>query len=161
MSRLSVEAGLAHIELNQLVVDFFEEIDVHHGLEVTRFYAEDGILYLGDFTFKGREAIGSFYRNRLEKVRAEQKDGVRTARHAFSNFRAALAADGSANIKFLNTQYSGEGNMPVAFDGPTSVVDCRMACSRDAEGRWLIKEFRGTVVFAGKDPFLNKMLMKR
>ena len=161
MRKFTPETAIAAIELQQMVIDFLHEIDVNEGRDITDFYAEDGTFLLGDYTYRGHAAIGNFYKDRAERVRSQLKDGARTSRHSFTNLRISIEDGNRADLRFCNVQFSGEGKAPVRdFDGPTMVVDCRMACRCDTDGQWRIAEFQGSPTFVGKDPFLNKMLIK-
>lgn len=161
MPRLAPENAGAAMELQCMVAEFFYEIDVNGGAHVTEFYAPDAAFLLGDFKYQGHAAIAKFYADRAERIRVEQKDGIRAARHSFTNFRAAFQDKTHATINFINVQFSGEGKIPVRdFTGPTMVVDCQMQCRRDADGQWRIVMFQGSPVFVGNDPFLNKRVVK-
>jgi hypothetical protein len=159
--RFDAEAAAIATVLQQMLIDFGREADFNDARNITDFYAEDGTLVAGDSTFRGHAAIKEFYVVRNERVRREQKDGVRTVRHTFSNVQVVIDDANDATLNFGSPNYSGAGMAPVAgLVGPTMFSDCQMKFRRQANGQWLITLFRGMPVFVGGDPFLNKTALK-
>jgi hypothetical protein len=162
MRNFTTETTIVAIELQQLLTDFAREGDFNNGHNTADFYAEDGILEVGDtHTFHGRLAIRQFYVKRNERVRTEQKGGVRTVRHTFTNVQVLIEDKDHATLNFGSLNYSAGGTPPLTdLVGPTLFSDCRMVLRRDASGQWRITLFRGDAVFIGNDPFLNKTILK-
>jgi len=161
MNNLTADTALISLQLQQLLMEFAHEVDLNSGQNIGDFYTEDGAFLLGDFVYRGRETIVQFYKERAARVKAEEKDGVRTIRHTFVNMRAAIEENNRATLYFVSVYYSGGGKPPVPnLTGPTTVADCHIICRRDREGRWRIAEFKGTPIFLGGDQFLNKSLVK-
>jgi ketosteroid isomerase-like protein len=161
MNNLSSDAALVTLQLQQLLMEFAHEVDLNNGQGIGNFYTEDGSFLVGDFTYRGREAVKGFYRDRLERVKKEEKDGARTGRHTFVNMRSDVKDKDNAILYSISVHYSGGGKPPVPnLTGPTTIADVRMICRREGDGRWRIVEFHGKPIFLGGDQFLNKMLVK-
>jgi hypothetical protein len=161
MRKYDAESLAIATVLQQLLIDFGREADFNDAHNITNFYAEDGILVAGDGSFRGRAAIRQFYAVRNERVRREQKDGMRTVRHTFTNVQVLIEDPSHATLNFGSPNYSGAGIPPVTgLVGPTMFSDCQMKFRRHANGQWLITLFRGTPIFIGSDPFLNKIALK-
>jgi hypothetical protein len=161
MPRFDRESALIAIELQQIVAEFANEIDSNDGLDLAGFYTEDGVFFVGDTPYKGREAIGKFYRDRLERIPALHKDGIRVGAHTFLNLRTEVRDAHNASVFFTNVSYAGEGKPPVRMTiTPAMITTCRMDFRLEADGRWRITSFTGTPVFIGDDPFTRSQLLK-
>lgn len=148
-------------ELEQFLGRFFKELD-NNGLNITDYYADDGVFVVGGNTFTGHEGIRSFYTARLENVRANDPEAIRTSRHTFANLRVTDASADRATLDFINLTYAGDGAPPIAgLLGPSVVSDCHLECVRSDEGKWLIKRFEGEAIFIGSDPLMNKMAVSQ
>jgi SnoaL-like domain len=161
MANLTPENAFISAQLQQLLMEFAHEVDHNGGRNIGAFYTEDGAFLLGDFAYRGRDTIIKFYKDRAAKVIAEEKDGARTGRHTFINMRVSVADNDNATLNFISAHYSAGGKPPIPnLKGPTTVADCHIVCRREADGNWRIVEFKGTPIFLGGDPFLNKMMVK-
>jgi ketosteroid isomerase-like protein len=161
MSRLDPEAALSALELQQLIADWGHELDANGGLGLMDLCTEDCNYVVGGTSFRGRAAVRRFYVDRGERVRTQQKDGVRTQRHTISNLRISFQDASRANLEFTIVNYSGEGKAPVfGLAGPSIVADCRMHCRREGDGSWRIAEFSSEPIFVGNDPFLNAAVVR-
>lgn len=73
------------------------------------------------------------------RVASEQKDCIRTVRHAFTNVLFVIEDEGHAILKFGNLNYSGGGIPPSSgLVGPTLFSDCQMKLRGDADGQWRV-----------------------
>jgi hypothetical protein len=161
MRSFDSESARIALELQQLVAEWSFELDAKGGLELMELCTEDCNYVVGRTSYRGRAAVRKFYADRGERVRAQQKDGVRTQRHTVSNLRISLRDGARAELHFTIVNYSGEGKSPVfGLTGPSIVADCRMQCQREADGVWRIAEFTSEPVFVGNDPFLNAAVLK-
>jgi hypothetical protein len=149
------------LELQQFVAEFCHELD-NDGENIIAFYFEDGAFVVGGNTYRGHAGVARFYADRLEKVRTQQKDGVRTARHTFVNLRMEVRDLDNATLNFINLTYTGEGRPPIVdVGGPAVISDCRMVCRRDADGKWRLKRFEGDTIFlGGNDALMRQMALK-
>jgi hypothetical protein len=162
MRRFDQESAMATVAVQQLVIDWGYELDINDGVNVAELLTEDCNYCVGTASFRGRDAVVGFYAARLERVRREQKDGIRTQRHVITSIRVILTDPSHASVNFFVVNFSGGGKPPL-FDAatPTIVVDGRMACCREADGIWRISEFDTAPVFVGNDPFLNATLLQK
>ncbi|HET8882591.1 MAG TPA: nuclear transport factor 2 family protein [Solimonas sp.] len=161
MARFDRESALIAIELQQLVAEFAHEIDSNDGLDLARFYTADGVFFVGDTQYQGHAAINKFYSDRLERIPALHKDGIRVGAHTFLNLRTEVRDPHNASVFFTNVSYAGEGKPPVrATITPAMITTCRMDFRLEADGQWRIASFTGTPVFVGDDPFTRAQLLK-
>jgi hypothetical protein len=162
MPRFDQETAVAAMELHQLIAEWAYELDANGGLSMPRLCTEDCEYLVGGVSHRGHAAVLKFYSDRGERVRNQQKDGVRTQRHTVTNLRVAFQASDRAEVGFLLVNYSKEGKPP-AMDlvGPTIIADCRMEMRLEADGDWRISLFDSTPVFIGNDPFLNASVVPK
>jgi ketosteroid isomerase-like protein len=162
MPRFDQQTAVDAIELQQLVADWSEDLDLTGGATVTKLCTDDCTYMLGGTPHTGHAAISAFYAARNERVRTQQKDGIRTQRHALTNLRVTFKGADNAEGKFLVVNYSAEGPAPALnLVGPTIVADARMEFRRETDGEWRISLFDSTPVFVGNDPFLNASVVKK
>jgi hypothetical protein len=162
MPRFSNETALAAVEVQQLILDWGHDLDINGGLKVADLCTEDCAYHVGGKVHSGPSAVTGFYTDRAERIRTQQRDGVRTQRHSLSNLRVVFKDKDHASVTFLVVNYSAEGKAPALnLVGPTIVADSRMECRRDKDGEWRIALFDSAPVFIGNDPFLNASVVKR
>jgi len=162
MTRLNNETVLDTIELQHLILDWGHELDINGGINVASLCTDDCNYLLGGISHRGRDAITKFYAGRAERIRLQQKDGVRTQRHTLSNIRAIIQDKDHATVRFMVVNYSAEGKAPARdLVGPTIVADARMECRRDSDLIWRIALFDSQPIFVGNDPFLNASVVKK
>ena len=162
MPRFNQETAVSAIELQQLIVEWGYELDMNGGLNIAALCTEDCNYLVGGISHRGHAAVKKFYTDRGERVRTQQKDGVRTQRHTITNLRVSFQDKDLATVNFILVNYSAEGKAP-AFNltGPTIIADCRMECRREADGEWRIALFDSEPTFIGNDPFLNAAVVKK
>jgi ketosteroid isomerase-like protein len=151
----------ARLELQQLVTDYWRELDHNGARNITDFYAEDCTFVAGvNYSLSGRAGVRQFYDARAELVQGE-KDGVRTTRHTYTNLSIRLESEDKARVELVTINYSGGGHPPVTdFTGPTMVADVALDCRREPDGAWRIVRFAGAPLFVGAEPFTRKVVMK-
>lgn len=160
MRTFNQEAVIAAFELQQLVADYCHLLDCNDGVGAAEFFTEDCLVEAGLVSYRGRAAMKKFYSELAQRVSSEQKDGVWTSRHGFTNFRVAFAAADRATVNFLFVNFSAVGRAPLLNATKPSVIsDARLECRRDARGQWRIFELRGAPIFVGDDPHLNKTVL--
>lgn len=156
------ESALAVVALQQLIAEWGYRLDFHGGSDVADLCTPDCTYLVGGTTHSGPAAVNAFYAARNERVRALQKDGVRTQRHTISNLRVTFSDADNASATFLLVNYSKEGPAPALdLTGPTIVADCQMDCRREADGEWRIALFDSQPIFIGNDPFLNAAVVSK
>lgn len=162
MPRFDQVTAATAMELQQLIVEWTYDLDANGGLTITRLCTEDCDYLVGGKNYRGHAAVQKFYSDRGERVRTQQRDGVRTQRHTVTNFRIAFLAKDHADVRFTLVNYSAEGKAPALnLVGPTIIADCRMECRLGADGEWRISLFDSTPVFIGNDPFLNASVVPK
>lgn len=161
MRELDAETVAIVTTLQQMLYAFGHTIDARYGEGIAEFYAEDGTFVLGDNAYRGRAAITAFYEAHGRRIREEQRDGARQVLHAFVNVRVAVQDRDHATLDFFNINYSAEGARPVAGAiAPNMIVECHMACRREANGHWRIAEFRSVPQFVAGEGFVNRLLAR-
>jgi hypothetical protein len=162
MRKLDLETAVAAIELQQLVVDYWQEIDLNGGRHAAEFFITDCVAEVGLVSFKGHTGVKKYYADRLESIRVQQNDGIRTTRHTFLNLRIVFENNSHATLSFLIMTFAGSGKPPV-MDGtaPVAVSDARFECRCEADGQWRIAGFYGAPVFIGGEDFAKKALLGR
>ena len=159
MRELDIETVAIVTTLQQMLYAFGRVIDADYGAGITEFYTEDGAFVLGDNVYRGRAAIAAFYEEHGRRIREQQQDGVRQVLHAFVNVRVAVEDRDNATVDFFNINYSAPGPRPVAGPiAPNMIVECHMACRREADGHWRIAEFRSVPQFVAGEAFVNRLL---
>lgn len=149
------------IELQQLILHWGHDLDASGGTNVASLCTEDCEYNVGGVTHTGHSAITAFYAARNERVRTQQKDGVRTQRHTITNLRVSFQSEDRAQVEFLIVNYSAEGKAPALnLIGPTIIADSRMECRRGSDREWRISLFDSAPIFVGNDPFLNASVIK-
>lgn len=152
MRTFSNDAAAAAVELEQLSIDYWRDIDFNDARKLHEFYTEDCSFAAGENTYRGRDGIKAFY-----DIARAAKVGM-TTRHSMSNLHVVVHDHTCATIEFLIMSYRGAGKLPVTgLQGPALVSDGRMECRREADGKWRITSFAGTPVFMGNDPVLEKL----
>ena len=162
MPRFDRETALSALEIQQLIVEWCRELDINGGADIAELCTEDCTYMLAGKPHVGHAAVRAFYAARNERVRTQQRDGVRTQRHAISNFLTAFQGPGAASVAFTLVNYSAEGKAPALnLVGPTIVADCRMEFVRGEDGEWRISLFDSAPIFVGNDPFLNAAVVQK
>jgi len=162
MPRYGTDMALDVLEVQQLILDWAHDLDINGGFKVADLCTADCSYQVGGHYQSGRAAVLKFYTDRAERIRTQQKDGIRTQRHSVSNIRVAFKDKDQATVKFLVVNYSAEGKAPALdLKGPTIVADSRMECRRDKDGEWRVALFDSEPVFIGSDPFLNATVLKK
>lgn len=154
MRTFNSETAVAAIALQQMVVDYWRDVDFNWGHSAAEFYAEDCVAEIGANSYKGHAGIKKYYAEREAGIRAEEQGGVRTTRHGIINLQISFESDKRATLNFVIVTFAGAGKAPV-FDCTTPVLvsDARFECRCDADGQWRIFGFHGAAVFISNDPF--------
>jgi hypothetical protein len=154
------ESAFHFVALQQLVAEYFAELDTTFGVNSPQFFTEDGVVDIGHMSFQGHAAMREFYEELARQVATQDPTGMRTTRHAYTNFRVSFESDASAIVDLLVIEFSGSGPPPLLdASAPTIVSDARLRCRLESDGRWRIFELTGRPVFAGNDPVLNRLLV--
>ena len=85
--------------------------------------------------------------------------GARITRHTFTGLGVSFGAGDRATVTFLSLNFSGCGEPPLTDATlPVIISDTRLECRRE-QGEWRIAELHGAPVFAGRDAFMNQLLI--
>ncbi len=159
MRRFSPEQAAIAVELEQMVVDYWREVDFNGGANAADFFTEDAVAELGAIAFTGHAGVRQWYAERQARILEEQADGVRTSRHSFQNLHIDIESSERAVLSFLIVTYAGGGVPPLLGPtAPVAVSDASFACRREAGGQWRIHRFTGAPVFIGEEDFARKAL---
>ena len=162
MPRFDSQTALSALEIQQLIAEWCRELDINGGADIAALCTENCTYMLAGKPHVGHAAVRAFYAARNERVRTQQRDGVRTQRHSISNFLTAFQGPDAASVAFTLVNYSAEGKAPALnLVGPTIVADCRMEFARGGDGEWRISLFDSAPVFIGNDPFLNAAVVSK
>ena len=161
MRKFDLEAAASVIAVEQVILDWAYELDVNNGDNITDLLTEDCNYSVGGSNIIGHAGIAQFYAARNERVRTQQKDGVRTQRHGVTSLRVVIKDKTNAKANFIIINFSGEGKPPLlSATTPTIVADCQMDCRREGDV-WRIASFASQPIFVGNDPFLNASVVKK
>ena len=115
--------------LNQLMANYWAEVDENGGAEAHQFYLPDGVYAIGTNRFEGRDKIEAFY--------ARRRYGTVLTRHVISNLRVTGGNAGRASIAGIMSLYRADGKSP--FQGarpPAMIADFEARCVTGDDRRW-------------------------
>ncbi|MBB4858738.1 hypothetical protein HNO88_002064 [Novosphingobium chloroacetimidivorans] len=160
MRNIDADAALTMVVLEQMLVDYWREVDFNGAAGAVDYFTQDVIGDFGAIKFTGHDGVRQFYADRAAKIARDQKDGVRTTRHVYHNLQIVLHDTASATLSFLIVTFGGGGRPPV-LDAtlPVAISDTRMDCRREADGVWRVHGFYGTPVLLGGEDFARASLM--
>jgi hypothetical protein len=160
MRRFTPEDAVAALELEQMLTDYWREVDHHDARGATDFFSEDCIAEFGAITFKGHAGVQKYYADRAEAIRAQMAGGVRTTRHVYLGLRISFPETGRATLNFLVITFGGAGHPPLPNATlPVAISDSRFECRRDPDGQWRFFGFYGTPIFVGGEAFAANALL--
>ena len=116
--------------LNQLMADYWADVDENGGRTADEFYLPDAVYAIGNNRFEGRDKIEAFYARR-------RHSGILT-RHLLGNLRTLGDDAPYARLAGLMSLYRADGRSP--FQGarpPAMIADFEARCVL-ADGRWLL-----------------------
>lgn len=146
LERLKIRA-----ELEQMLADFWFEVDVNHGRDAASFYTEDGVFEASTHTYSGRPVIERFYQYRQDR-------GPRVAVHVVSNFRAEILSPTRAVTTWYLTLYADDGVPVLMTAPPIQIALSTDTCVKEADGKWRIERRKFDVWFKGGVPTTSPKL---
>ena len=159
MRKFNAQTAIATIELEQLVTDYFWDVDMTGGRDAPLYYTEDCIAEVGKLNFKGHDGVKKFYQDRLDSIHKTQKDGVRTSRHVVTGIQVIFENEKRATVNFLVSTFAASGKPPLPDSTlVVAVSDSRFECRLDDDGHWRIMGFYGGPIFVGQEEFARKAL---
>lgn len=146
--------------LQNLIGEYFRELDTTGGVNAFQFFSEDGSLDVGHMSLHGHEEMKEFYAKLVAQSKAHSESGERTTRHIYTNLIIDFQSDDAATMAFIAINFSADRPAPVAGSiSPTVIADIRCDCRRNGEGEWRIFSLSGSPAFIGGDSFQEKVLM--
>ena len=115
--------------LNELLADYWADVDQNEGRQAHEFYLPDGLYAIGNNRFEGKEKIEAFYTRR--------RSGTIMTRHLISNLRVWGDDGPRARMVGIMILYRAEGRS--AFQGarpPSMIADFEAQCVRIDGGLW-------------------------
>jgi hypothetical protein len=115
--------------LNQLMADYWADVDENGGREAHEFYTLDAVYVTGNNRFEGRDKIAAFYERR--------RHSAIMTRHLLCNLRAYSDTEDQARVVGLMSLYRADGKSP--FQGarsPSMIADFEVRCVRGDDRRW-------------------------
>jgi hypothetical protein len=160
MRRFTPESAAAVVELEQMILDWCREIDFNGGRKATEYFTEDCVAESGAISFRGHAGVKKYYGDRLDFIRANQKDGVRTTRHTVLNLHTSVADKDHATVNCYIITFGGEGKPPVmSGTAPITISDTQLDCVRGADGNWRIAKFTASPSFVGSEGFAQNAIL--
>lgn len=132
-------------ELEQMLSDFWFDVDTAGGRRAADFYTEDGVFVTSARTYRGRDRIRQFYEYRENR-------GPRTAAHTFSNFRLARVSRDHAVTTWYLVLYADDGAPVLDAAPPIQIGLSTDECVRGTDGHWRYRHRRFDVWFKGGVP---------
>lgn len=135
------------LEIEQLLLDYWHEVDTNWGARAHEFFAEDGVFLNSVGKARvGRAAIQAFYSSR-------QARGARVVRHVVSNLRVQpAAANGEVSSNWILQIFASDGEPPLPSEPAILLADVTDVCRREPDGRWRYASRRIDGLFTGSKP---------
>src|SRR5262245_46814244 len=130
--------------LNELLANYWAEVDVNGGTEAHEFYLPEGVYVIGNNRFEGKEQIKAFY--------ARRRYGSVVTRHLLCNLRAFRDAEGHGRMLGLMSLYRADGKSP--FQGarpPAMIADFETQCVLDDSRGWRFQSHLVRPFIVGND----------
>jgi hypothetical protein len=131
-------------EIEDLAIDFWDEVDRNWGKNAHEYFTEDGSYTTSIKTRTGREAIRAFYDSRENR-------GERVARHLINNHKITIHDSDHVSAVQILSLFAADG-VPVLPSRPAIM----MADTHDeivrVNGRWLYKSRTIKALFRDETP---------
>ena len=115
--------------LNQLIANYWAEVDENGGEQAHKFYLPDGHYVIGNNRFDGEEKIRAFY--------ARRRYGTVMTRHIVANLRVFGEDARHARMAGVMILYRADGRSP--FQGarpPAMIADFEARCVLGDDRQW-------------------------
>lgn len=142
MMRRAALAG----SLQDFVARMWLETEKPWGADAGQFYTEKGVFAIEGFV----HAEGP---DQVRKVGSHrEKIGPRVSRHIMSNYTVGdLDGDGRITAKAVMTHFGGTGEPPLRLEHALGIYDVSIIAVRQANGDWLLEQWRMRPAFLAKD----------
>lgn len=134
------------LEIEQLLMDYWHEVDTNWGRSAHEFFTEDGVFRNSVGKARvGREAIREFYTGRHDR-------GPRVVRHVVTNLRVQPAAGNEVTSNWVLQIFASDGVPPLPSEPAILVADVTDVCRRGEDGRWRYVSRQIDGLFKGDKP---------
>jgi hypothetical protein len=134
------------LEIDQLLTDFWYEVDHNWGANAPDYYTEDGVFTTsGGKPRVGREAIRAFYTSRRDR-------GARIARHVVTNLRVTAIDATTARADWILLLHAADGEPVLESEPPILIADVVDECVKCPDGQWRFRSRVITALFKGARP---------
>ena len=131
--------------IEELMVDFWYEVDVNRGANAHHYFTEDCTYTTSITTRRGRDAIERFYD-------AREARGDRVSRHLVSNHRITIHDHNRASAVWVLCLFAADGKPILPSRPPIMMADVRDDLVRGDDQRWLYKSRVITPLFRDDTP---------
>jgi len=134
------------LEIEQLLLDYWHEVDTNWGRQAHEFFTADGVFRnsVGKAR-EGQDAIKEFYGMRHDR-------GPRVVRHVVTNLRVQPAVGEEVTSSWILQIFASDGEPPLPSEPAILLADVTDVCRRDAGGRWRYVSRRIDGLFKGEKP---------
>jgi SnoaL-like domain len=132
-------------EIEELMVDFWHEVDLNWGANAHNYFTEDCSYTTSMNTRKGRDAIERFYDTR-------QARGDRVSRHLVSNHKITIQDRNHASAVWVLSLFAADGKPILPSKAAIMMADVRDELVRGDDQRWLYRSRVVTPLFRDDTP---------
>jgi len=134
------------LEIEQLLVEYWHDVDHHWGRNAHEYFLEDGIFMNSAARGRqGREAIKDFYSGRQDR-------GPRIARHVFSNLRVIMNDATHVTSEWILQIFAADGEPMLPSEPAILVADVTDLVELCPDGRWRYRSRTIKGLFKGSTP---------
>ncbi len=133
-------------EIETLNVEYWLDVDRHHGIKAHEFFVEGGVFTTSLKSRIGRAAIMEFYQGR------QAREKVRTARHVITNQRVVVQDANNATGDWILLLHAADGAPVLPSEPAIMIADVYDVCQRDADGHWRYVSRTITAIFKSGTP---------
>ena len=137
--------------LYQLEAKYWHEVDFNGGQDAHEFFTPDGVMVVGDNTFRSRDKIREFYRWRAQQAATSVRT-AKTMRHLISNILVESSGEGWASVVGVVSFYGGSP-FPASRQSkpPMLIADLANRCVLGEDGAWRFQSHTLKPVFMSPD----------
>jgi hypothetical protein len=135
-------------KINQLMIDYWADVDNNGGRQAHEFYLPDALYAVGTNVFEGEENIRAFYDRRRQR-------GNTATRHLISNLQVFRDDTWHARAVGIMSLYRAEGHPPIEEVRPLAMIaDFEARCVLGDDQLWRLQSHVVRPIFIGTDrPF--------
>jgi hypothetical protein len=117
-------------EIEELMVDYWHDVDHNWGKNAHTYYTEDGSYTTSIKTRTGRQAIKDFYDVRENR-------GERVARHVINNLKITIHDRNRVSAVSILSLFAADGSPVLPSKPAIMIADLLDEIMRGPDGRWL------------------------